>query len=408
MSAAASEEQRAWRRSLLTALGLSAAAAIALGFSRFAYSLLLPAMQEDLGLSYVEAGALNTFNAVGYLAGAFGAAWAARRWGAARPFMAGVALSALALLATAFPDGLNALSALRALGGFFGAFAYILGAALAGGAAPGASPERRGLLVGIYSTGPSVGIVLSGLAVPAVAGLETGLDGGGWRAGWLALGALAALGTAAALPAAMAATPPGAPRGGGTLSRADFLHILPTTVAYTCFGAGYAGWTTFVIAMLKAQGGSEQLASSFWIVMGAVGIAGSVIWGRALGRLPSNRGPALAYAATLVGAMPVLIWPGPVGAYASAVLYGASVMAGPSSIAIIAARHLAPSSIAAAVAAVTICFAVGQSAGPILSGWISDATGEVSAGLWSAPLLLAGAALAQMFQKPPRAGVNEG
>ena len=392
------DECRAWRRSLLTAVGLSAASAIALGFSRFAYSLLLPAMQDDLGLSYVEAGALNTFNAVGYLAGAFGAAWAARRWGPGRPFAAGVALSALALLATAWPTGLDMLSALRAIGGFFGAFAYILGAALAGGAAPGASPERRGVLVGIYSAGPAAGIVISGLAVPAAAGL----DESGWRAGWLALGALAALGTAAALPAARAATPPGAPRRGGRLARADALHILPTTLAYTCFGAGYAGWTTFVVAMLKAQGGSETLASSFWIVMGGVGVFSSVVWGRALGRLPSNRGPALAYAATLVGAIPALVWPGPVGAYASAVLYGGSVMAGPISIAIIAQRHLAPEAIAAAVAAMTICFAVGQSAGPILSGWISDATGDVSAGLWSAPVLLAGAAVASLFQKPPR------
>ena len=392
------DQDRAWRRSLLTALGLAAASAIALGFSRFAYSLLLQAMQADLGLSYVAAGALNTFNAVGYLAGAFGAAWAARRWGPGRPFAAGVALSTLALLATAFPDSLDALSALRALGGFFGAFAYILGAALAGGAAPGQSPERRGVLVGIYSAGPAAGIVLSGLAVPAAAGL----DESGWRAGWLALAAMAAVGTALALPAARAARPPGPPQRGGRLAREDFLHILPTTLAYTCFGAGYAGWTTFVVAMLKAQGGSETMVSSFWIVMGAVGVCSSVVWGRTLGRLPSNRGPAIAYAATLVGAMPALIWPGPVGAYASAILYGGSVMAGPSSIAIIAQRHLAPGSIAAALAAMTICFAVGQSAGPILSGWVSDATGDVSAGLWSAPILLAGAAVCSMFQKPPR------
>ncbi|MDF2231972.1 YbfB/YjiJ family MFS transporter [Albimonas sp. CAU 1670] len=392
------DESRAWRRALLTALGLSAAATIALGFSRFAYSLLLPAMQEDLGLSYVEAGALNTFNAVGYLAGAFGAAWAARRWGVTRPFMAGVALSTLALAATAFPASLDVLSALRALGGFFGAFAYILGAALAGAAAPTLSAERRGILLGIYSSGPAAGIVLSGLAAPAAAGL----DESGWRAGWLALAALAALGTAAALPAARAATPPGPPRRGGRLSRADFLHILPTTVAYTCFGAGYAGWTTFVIAMLKAQGESEALAARFWIVMGGVGVVSAVGWGRMLGRLPANRGGAIAYATTLVGSLPALIWPGPAGAFASAAIYGGSVMAGPIAMSIVAQRHLAPESIAPAVASMTICFAVGQSAGPILSGWVSDVTGDVAMGLWIAPVLLAGAAVASLFQSPPR------
>lgn len=398
-------EARAWRRSLLTALGLSAASVIALGFSRFAYALLLPAMQADLSLSYTEAGGLNTANAVGYLAGAFGAAWSARRWGPARPFAAGVALSALVLVATALPSAYEPLAALRAVGGFFGAFAYILGAALAGGAGPGLSADRRGVLVGIYSAGPAAGIVLSGLAAPAAAGL--GEDG--WRAGWLALGALAALGTAAALPAALAASRAAgggtAARRGGRLAREDFLHILPTTLAYTCFGAGYAGWSTFVVALLRAEGWTEAETGRFWIAMGAVGAVAAVAWGRALGRMPSNRGPALAYLATLVGAAPVLIWPEPAGAYASAIIYGGSVMAGPTSITVLAQRHLAPASLAPAVAAMTICFAVGQSAGPVLSGWVSDVTGDVAAGLWTAPAFLGGAALCSLFQKPPRPGM---
>ena len=50
------------------AIGL--AAAIPLGFGRFSYALVLPAMQSDLGLTYAEAGALNSANALGHLLGA--------------------------------------------------------------------------------------------------------------------------------------------------------------------------------------------------------------------------------------------------------------------------------------------------------------------------------------------------
>ena len=57
------------RREVLIALGLSAGAAVALGFSRFAYGLLLPPMRADLGWSYAEAGALNTANGAGYIVG---------------------------------------------------------------------------------------------------------------------------------------------------------------------------------------------------------------------------------------------------------------------------------------------------------------------------------------------------
>ena len=58
--------------------------AVALGFGRFAYALLLPPMRADLGWSFAQAGALNTANAAGYLIGALVAApsesgWATRR-----------------------------------------------------------------------------------------------------------------------------------------------------------------------------------------------------------------------------------------------------------------------------------------------------------------------------------------
>ena len=42
------------------ALGLSTGAAVSLGFSRFAYALLLPPMRASLHWSYVQAGGMNT------------------------------------------------------------------------------------------------------------------------------------------------------------------------------------------------------------------------------------------------------------------------------------------------------------------------------------------------------------
>ena len=42
------------------ALGLSTGAAVSLGFSRFAYALLLPPMRASLHWNYVQAGGMNT------------------------------------------------------------------------------------------------------------------------------------------------------------------------------------------------------------------------------------------------------------------------------------------------------------------------------------------------------------
>src|SRR3954454_23801262 len=55
---------------LRTAAALALAAAVSLGLSRFSYALLLPPMRADLAWSYLTAGAMNTVNAAGYLAGA--------------------------------------------------------------------------------------------------------------------------------------------------------------------------------------------------------------------------------------------------------------------------------------------------------------------------------------------------
>ncbi|HET9122164.1 MAG TPA: YbfB/YjiJ family MFS transporter, partial [Acidiferrobacteraceae bacterium] len=48
--------------------------AVALGFARFAYALILPAMRSDLGWSLALAGAMNAANGLGYLGGALLAA----------------------------------------------------------------------------------------------------------------------------------------------------------------------------------------------------------------------------------------------------------------------------------------------------------------------------------------------
>ncbi|WP_141703061.1 YbfB/YjiJ family MFS transporter, partial [Cereibacter johrii] len=78
----------AYRNALLLSLGPAAG----IGLGRFAYALLLPAMQADLGWSYAAAGWINAANAAGYLGGAMLAPALAQRVGAARAFAAGLAM----------------------------------------------------------------------------------------------------------------------------------------------------------------------------------------------------------------------------------------------------------------------------------------------------------------------------
>lgn len=395
-AAGSSAENRSEIRHQFTlALGLSLGAAMALGLSRFAYGLLLPPMRADLGWTYVEAGALNTANGAGYILGALMAAWAARRFGTARAFVAGFAVSVLVLLASAATASLAFLVALRTAGGVSTAVTFILGAGLVGAISPAAQPRRRGTLVGLYVAGVGIGIVLAGFAVPAV--LRDGALG--WPAGWVVLGLLGAAGLPFARWAANAVPAPAA-RNAALLHGHELRRIAPTLAGYTVFGAGYVGYMTFVVALLQGQGSSAEAMIRFWLVLGLVSIVSTFLWGRVLGGSQGGRGPALVYAIAMLGTLPVLLFPGPAGMLASALLFGGSFLAGPASITIVAQRQLPSASWTAAISLLTVGFALGQTIGPILAGAISDAAGSIAAGFWVSPVLLALAAAASLWQRP--------
>src|SRR5699024_6317254 len=96
-TAAASTGMPLWVVAVL-ALG----SAVALGWARFAYGLLLPSMQEALHWSYMVAGSLTTASTTGYLAGAMLASRIARRLGLQRSVMTGLAITTACLLGCAF------------------------------------------------------------------------------------------------------------------------------------------------------------------------------------------------------------------------------------------------------------------------------------------------------------------
>ena len=197
-----------------------------------------------------------------------------------------------------------------------------------------------------------------------------------------------------------------APVGGSTavLSVHEFRQLAPTFVGYGIFGAGYAGYMTFVIALLQKQGSSGERMFWFWIVLALVSAVSTLLWGRTLGAFDDGRGPALVFAIAMLGTLPVLIVPGPTAMFVSAILFGGSFMSGPTSITIVAQRQLPVSSWTAAISLLTVGFAFGQTIGPILAGAISDATGSIAAGFWVSPVLLGFAACVNWLQRPPPLG----
>jgi predicted MFS family arabinose efflux permease len=386
------------------ALALSLGAAVSLGITRFAYGLLLPPMRADLGWSYALAGGMNTANAAGYLLGALLTPALMRRFGAVRLLVGGAVAASLFMAASGFFVSAPALLLQRLLAGLASAWVFVSGGLLAARLGS-AQPSRAGLLLGLYYGGTGFGITLSALLVPAVLEAAAGAPHG-WAWAWwaLALASVAATAVLAyavrALPAegAVAAAPTPAP---GTSRPAWPVRRFGWALAgYALFGAGYIGYMTFVIALLREQGASPGDVTLFYALLGLACVASARLWAGLLDRFRGGGPQALLNALLGVATLlPVLSPAWPV-TLASGLMFGAvflSVVASTTAL----VRHTLPAAQwAAGISAFTIVFALGQIVGPTVTGWISDGRGGLAGGLVASALALWGGALLAWRQRP--------
>src|SRR2546429_2452894 len=126
-----------------------AALAVAMGIGRFAFTPLLPMMQDDAGVSLAQGGYLASANYLGYLAGALLAMRPARAQAAIRGALLAIALTTLAM---GYAHGMPAWLLLRALAGVASAFALVHVSAWALQQAP----------AGVIYSGGGWGIALAG------------------------------------------------------------------------------------------------------------------------------------------------------------------------------------------------------------------------------------------------------
>ena len=391
MSAGARPPVSPWGLGLALALG----AAVSLGITRFAYGLLLPAMRADLGWSYTLAGAMNTANAAGYLLGAVAMPALLRRFGPTQLLSLGAMGATLFMAASGFFVTAEPLLLQRLLAGVASALVFVAGGLLAARLAAH-YPAHSGLLLGLFYSGTGLGILVSALAVPALLELSAA-QLHGWRWSWWALAALCAVATAVLLWPARVMRDWAPPLGAADASQRrfawrDFGFGLS---AYALFGMGYIGYMTFVVALLRAQGGSALVVTVFYGLLGVAVMLSGRLWAGLLERYRGGQPQAvlntLVGLATLLPALTHdLLW-----VMASGLLFGSVFLSVVASTTALVRHNLPPASWAAGISAFTIVFAAGQIIGPTIVGWIADGPGGLERGLvFSAGALWLGALLA--------------
>jgi predicted MFS family arabinose efflux permease len=397
--ATAGASGRRGRRLWWIAAGLSLGPAVSNGIARFAYGLVLPAMREDLGWSYAEAGWLNTANAIGYLAGALLSLALIGRLGARRLFVWGMALTVGSLALSALTRDIWWLGLWRVLAGVGGAPVFVAGGVLASGLFAGEG-RRSALAVALYFGGGGIGMLLSGLALPP---FLAWFGPAGWPLAWLMLAGaawLAFVPSWLAVEAAPQTRQGSEPKGGARAGRLPVLRMLPALAGYLFFGLGYLVYMTFFVAWMGVAGAGAALVAAAWAVMGAAVMVSPLLWRRVLAASRGGGALSLTLAATGTGAVLPVAAPTEAMFIASAALFGASFFMVPAAVTDFSRVNLPERQLGAAIALFTVVFSVGQIVGPVAAGALSDSTGGTGAGLAAGAAILLGGALLALMQRP--------
>jgi predicted MFS family arabinose efflux permease len=359
-----------------SALAGLVALAVAMGIGRFAFTPILPMMQEDFGLSVAEGGWLATANYVGYLVGSLSAIGMRIRPTAA--IRAGLLVIGVSTAAMGLEHGFALWAVLRVAAGIASAWVLIFVSAWA--------LERLALLgrsnlSGTVYSGVGAGIFVAGSACLAVMNLHAGSADA-----WLALGVLSIAVTAAIWPLVKAgpsavATPATAPPG---LWNAEFRRLV---LCYGAYGFGYIIPATFLPAMAKQIVEDPLLFGWAWPLFGAAG-AVSTVFAAQLKRFLSYRAAWIgSHWVMAVGVVIPLVVPGLAGIMIAALLVGGTfvvvTLAGMEE-----ARSVAGPHARALMAAMTSAFALGQILGPVIVSLLIPTGGFAPALILAASVLI--------------------
>ena len=333
--------------------------AVAMGIGRFAFTPLLPLMQQDAGMSLVQGSWLATANYVGYLVGALTCISSppvparAIRWG--------LGSIALVTLGMGLTQELWLWLALRFLAGAASAFVLV---GVSAWAMPVLTRLHQATRSGQVFAGVGVGICFAGLV-----GLVAGVTASGSQATWIGLGVIAAV-FAAALWRQLANdgvhTTSAVGPGRAPLTRQAWTAAL----CYGAFGYGYIIPATFLPALAREMIKDPSVFGWVWPVFGLAAAVSTVLAVRLLPALSSRRLWAHGQWVLALGVVAPLF-----AINLTTLLFAALCVGGTFMVITMAgiqeARRLGGAQSARVVALYTAAFALGQIAGPLTVGLFS-------------------------------------
>ena len=366
--------ERRW--AVLAASTLAFAAA--LGFVRFGYSLVLPAMQAGLGLTTADMGFVAGWAFAAYLACSLPAGALATRLGMRRTIAGGLLAAAVGLVVTALAPGIAVATVGQVVAN--GAIAAIIVPVLA--ISTGWFPPRFwSLATGVVVAGGGIGFLVSGFLVPRLIVLD---PADGWRLAWLGMTAVVL--AIAAVVTWLVRDPPRLLKRPPLLATIKLVYgsgaVWQLGGVFLLYGIAYITYGTFFTAhLVRGVGLDPLLVGQLWALNGAAGIVGAPLLGALADRLGHR--PTLVLLFALQGSSLLILalasdtpW-----FAASALLYGFTVWSFAGTISAAAGAAVGPALAPAGVGLAVVLMSVGQMIGPIVGGLLADPSGSFTRSL---------------------------
>lgn len=361
------------------------ALAVAMGIGRFAFTPLLPLMQQEFGLGLAQGGWLAGANYLGYLAGALTAAYLP--WTASTLLLAGLVLVSATTALMGVTTTWSTWIAWRSIAGIASAWVLVAAASLCLTrlAAAGASGKA-----GIVFSGVGGGIAVAGLIC-----VLSDLRGFSVTQTWFVLAIVATIGLAATRPlwwrtTAAAVRPPDP----GQRNDAGLRH-LRLIVCYGFFGFGYILPATFLPAQARELLDDSALFGLAWPLFGLAAALSTLACSALLRRFSGRLLWFLAQMVMAVGVVLPALDPSLFSIVVAALCVGGTFMV-ITMLGMQQAQASAGPRARGLMASLTAAFATGQLAGPVffslmhehLGGSLADSLYVASAVLVAGCLLL--------------------
>lgn len=348
---------------------------IAMGIGRFAYTPILPLMQNALGFSEAFAGYLAASNFMGYLIGAVIAGILPLQ----NRRVLYLKISLLASMITTLMMGLVHSSffmlVIRLISGIASAFIFVLASSIA---LDKLAESNKTHWSGYFYSGVGFGIFFSTLFIPSFNELFR------WEGAWIGLAFLSGF-LLIFIWLWLKESP-------NTEKKIHFQKVSLQTpprqwlpwliVAYGLEGLGYIVTGTFIVSIAE-ETEMFQEPSIVWSVVGLAAIPSCIIWSGLAKKWGFVISLIISMLFQSIGIVLPVFWLTQTSFIICAILFGATFM-GITTLATTLARQISPSNSSRIIGIMTANYAFGQMMGPIIAGLLLTYTHSFHASLLGA------------------------